>query len=202
MRGAAVLAGGVRQRRVPDGRLCSRFFEAGKEGAKGGAARTSKMNALPAGSAILTWLGILRSSTVFEDRGETRRELRQEPVHFVAHLIRGNLPLRNLIDSDFSMGSEVVEGCYGRGGGDSQGFGLVPVRHGSESLGGVLTQVAILSGLTDGHESNPVKRGAWLARKIIAEPPEPPPPIVPELGEKAKGKTLRERLEEHRNREG
>ena len=41
----------------------------------GGAARTSKMNALPAGSAILTWLGILRSSTVFEDRGETRREL-------------------------------------------------------------------------------------------------------------------------------
>ena len=75
MRGAAVLAGGVRQRRVPDGRLCSRFFEAGKEGAKGGAARTSKMNALPAGSAILTWLGILRSSTVFEDRGETRREL-------------------------------------------------------------------------------------------------------------------------------
>jgi len=162
-----------------------------------------------AGEFVSQWLSLDKFEVVSIDRGafprlnrETRRELRKEPVHFVAHLIRGNLPLRNLIDSDFIMANEVVESYYGLDGGDSQGFEFVPVRHGSRSLGGVLTQAAILSGLTDGHESNPVKRGAWLARKIIAEPPEPPPPNVPELGEKAKGKTLRERLEEHRNREG
>ena len=41
-----------------------------------------------------------------------------------------------------------------------------------------------------------------MARKIIAEPPEPPPPNVPDLGKETKGKTLRERLEQHRSQEG
>ena len=80
----------------------------------------------------------------------------------------------------------------------------MPVRHGSKNLGGVLTQAAVLSGLSDGNESNPVKRGAWLARKIIAEPPDPPPPNVPESSEsdkEAKARTLRERIEQHRNQE-
>ena len=45
--------------------------------------------------------------------------------------------------------------------------------------------------------------GAWLARKIIAEPPEPPPPNVPDLSEDDKEKlTLRQRLERHRNQKG
>ena len=66
-------------------------------------------------------------------------------------------------------------------------------------LGGVLTQAAIMAGLSDGRESNPVKRGAWLARKIIAEPPDDPPPNVPALKEDTKQLTLRQRLEQHRN---
>ncbi|MCH2593789.1 MAG: DUF1592 domain-containing protein [Pedosphaera sp.] len=158
---------------------------------------------------VSQWLSLDKFDVVSINHGafprlnrETRRELRKEPIQFVAHLIRDNLPLRNLIDSDFIMANEVVESYYGIDGGDSQGFEFVPVRHEGKSLGGVLTQAAILSGLTDGHESNPVKRGAWLARKIIAEPPEPPPPNVPDLSKETKGKTLRERLEQHRSQEG
>jgi hypothetical protein len=56
-----------------------------------------------------------------------------------------------------------------------------------------------MAGLSDGRESNPVKRGAWLARKIIAEPPADPPPNVPALKEATAGLSLRQRLEEHRN---
>ena len=134
---------------------------------------------------------------------ETKRELRKEPIHFVTHLIRENLPLRNLLDSDFIVVNDVVAGYYGIGDRTEHGYAFAPVRHESETLGGVLTQVAILSGLTDGHESNPVKRGAWVARKIIAEPPEPPPPNVPDLPrENREKKTLRERLEQHRNQDG
>ena len=158
---------------------------------------------------VSQWLSLDKFDVVSINHGafprlnrETRRELRKEPIQFVAHLIRNNLPLRNLIDSDFIMANEVVESYYGIDGGDSQGFEFVPVRHEGKSLGGVLTQAAILSGLTDGHESHPVKRGAWLARKIIAEPPEPPPPNVPDLSKETKGKTLRERLEQHRSQEG
>jgi hypothetical protein len=47
-----------------------------------------------------------------------------------------------------------------------------------------------------------VKRGAWLARKIVAEPPDDPPPNVPALKEDTRSLTLRERLERHRNQPG
>ncbi|MFM8394207.1 MAG: DUF1588 domain-containing protein, partial [Acidobacteriota bacterium] len=55
------------------------------------------------------------------------------------------------------------------------------------------------AGLSDGRESNPVKRGAWMARKIVAEPPADPPPNVPALKESMQGLTLRQRLEQHRD---
>jgi len=133
---------------------------------------------------------------------EVRREVREEPIHYFAHLVRENLPLRNLIDSDFVVVNDVVAGYYGIGRLAENGHSFRPVRHEREELGGVLTQAAILAGLSDGQESNPVKRGAWLARKIISEPPEPPPPNVPDLPNDKKGKTLRERLELHRDQEG
>ena len=160
---------------------------------------------------VSQWLSLDKFDVVNINHGkfprlnrETKRELRKEPVHFVTHLLRTNLPVRNLITSDFIAANAVVEEYYGIRSQTEQGYAFVPVSHGIENLGGVLTQAAVLSGLSDGSESNPVKRGAWLARKIIAEPPEPPPPNVPELpdGKEAKGKTLRERLEQHRNQEG
>jgi hypothetical protein len=59
-----------------------------------------------------------------------------------------------------------------------------------------------MAGLSDGRESNPVKRGAWLARKLIAEPPEDPPPNVPGIEEVDPSLPLRERLALHRNQKG
>jgi hypothetical protein len=47
-----------------------------------------------------------------------------------------------------------------------------------------------------------VKRGAWLARKIVAEPPDDPPPNVPDLAADTAGLSLRERLEQHRSQPG
>ena len=59
----------------------------------------------------------------------------------------------------------------------------------------------MLSGLSDGREANPVKRGAWFARKIIAQPPEDPPPNVPKL-EDLTQLSLREKLQRHRDVRG
>ncbi len=163
------------------------------------------------GEFVSQWLSLDKFDVVNISGGkyprlnrETKRELRKEPVRFVTHLIRSNLPLRNLITSDFIVANDVVAGYYGLGGKAENGYAFTPVRHGGETLGGVLTQAAILSGLSDGSESNPIKRGAWLARRIIGEPPAPPPPNVPELpgGQEAEGKTLRERLEQHRDKVG
>jgi hypothetical protein len=133
---------------------------------------------------------------------DTRIQLRREPVEFVQYLIRNNLPVRNLIESDFVVANEVVADYYGLAGKTNSGFEFVPIKHGRPELGGVLTEAAILAGLSDGRESNPVKRGAWLARKIIAEPPDPPPPNVPDLDASTEGLSLRERLEQHRSQPG
>jgi mono/diheme cytochrome c family protein len=132
-----------------------------------------------------------------------KSHLRQEPIHFVRHLIQHNLPLKNLIQADFIMADEVVASYYNLGDRTESGFGFVPLKHDNENLGGVLTSAGILAGLSDGREPNPVKRGAWFARKIVAEPPDDPPPNVPKLPEDDTAKlTLRQRLEQHRNQEG
>ncbi len=134
---------------------------------------------------------------------DAKAHLRQEPIQFLRHLVEENLPLSNLIQSDFIVADEVVASYYGLGDRTESGFRFVPIRHENENLGGILTQAGILAGLSDGRESNPVKRGAWFARKIIAEPPDDPPPNVPKLPEDDGAQlTLRQKLERHRNQEG
>ena len=152
------------------------------------------------------WLSLDKFSVLEPDRKrfpkltrDTRAQLRQEPIQFVQYLIQKNLPVRNLIASDFLLANEVVASYYDLADKSETGFNFAVIPHRRPDLGGVLTQSAILAGLSDGRESNPVKRGAWLARRIIAEPPPPPPPNVPALNEDAKGLTLRQRLEQHRN---
>ena len=132
-----------------------------------------------------------------------RTELRKEPIEFVEHLLRRNLPIRHLIDSDFSMVNDTVASYYGLGQSSEVGYRFAPVQHKSRDLGGLITQASILAGLSNGRESNPVKRGAWFARKIIAEPPDDPPPNVPELRDiEGRQLSLREKLELHRDQDG
>jgi hypothetical protein len=155
---------------------------------------------------VSQWLSLDKFQVLEVDRKkypkltrDTRTELKQEAVEFVRYLIDNNLPVKNLISSEFIVANETVATYYGLGDKTESGFRFVAVPHGRKDLGGVLTQAAVLAGLSDGRESNPVKRGAWLARKIIAEPPADPPPNVPALKESEKGLTLRQRLEQHRD---
>ena len=155
------------------------------------------------------WLALDKFATLEPDKGrfprltrDTRTQLREEPARFLEHLMRTNLPVRNLIESDFVMANDVVADYYGLADRPESGFRFVPIRHGRPDLGGVLTQPAVLAGLSDGRESNPVRRGAWLARKIVAEPPDDPPPNVPALKEDTRSLPLRQRLEKHRNQPG
>ncbi len=155
------------------------------------------------------WLSLDKFQVLEPDRklfpkltSNVRAQLKQEPIEYLEYLIRHNLPVRNLVQSDFVVANEVVASYYGLGDKTESGFDFVAIRHGRPELGGVLTEAAIMAGLSDGRESNPVKRGAWVARKIIAEPPADPPPNVPALKENKNGLTLRQRIEQHRNQNG
>lgn len=155
------------------------------------------------------WLNLDKLDVLDVDRKQypnltlhVKTGLRKEPVQFLQYLIQNNLPLKNLIQSDFIMANEVVANYYDLADRTESGLEFVAIRHENENLGGLLSQAGILAGLSDGRESNPIKRGAWLARKIIAEPPDDPPPNVPDLEEDTTHLTLRERLQLHRDQQG
>ena len=156
------------------------------------------------------WLSLDKLDVVSTDASQfpkltrdAKTQLRQEPVQFLRYLIEQNLSLRNLVQSDFIVANEVVASYYDLADKTESGLRFVPIEHHNEHLGGVLTQAGILAGLSDGRESNPVKRGAWLARKIIAEPPDDPPPNVPQLKDDDTTKlTIRQKLERHRDQKG
>jgi hypothetical protein len=158
---------------------------------------------------VSQWLRLEKLDTVETDRKlfprltrDTKSQLREEPMYFMTHLVRQNLPLRHLVHSDFIMANEVVAHYYGLGPRAESGFDFQPVRHHDSHLGGLLTQAGILAGLSNGRDANPIKRGAWFARAIIAEPPADPPPNVPALAEDHKNLPLRAQLERHRDQEG
>jgi hypothetical protein len=153
------------------------------------------------------WLALDKFAVIEPDRKkfpkltrDTRLQLRLEPIRFFEHLAKNNLSVKNIISSDFVLANETTASYYGLA--SESGFRFQPIVHNRKDLGGLLTQPAILAGLSDGRESNPVKRGAWLARRIVAEPPDDPPPNVPQLKEETKNLSLRERLEMHRNQPG
>lgn len=134
---------------------------------------------------------------------DAKAQLRQEPIKYLNYLIQQNLSLKELIHSDFIVANEIVANYYGLGNLTESGFKFVPIRHSTDRLGGLLTQAGILAGLSDGRESNPIKRGAWVARKIVAEPPDDPPPNVPQLPQDdGKNLTIRQKLEQHRDQPG
>ena len=154
------------------------------------------------------WLALDKFDVVEIDRQrfprltrETAQALRNEPAAYLKYLFRENLPARNLIASNFVVSNEVTASYYGLVA-SRQGFDFSAVNHQTEHLGGLLTQAGILAGLSDGREPNPVKRGAWLARKIIADPPDDPPPNVPDLPQDNSNLSLRERIEKHRSQNG
>lgn len=156
------------------------------------------------------WLALDKFAVLEPDRKrfpkltrDARAQLRREPVQVLRHLFRENLPARNLIESDFIVANEVVASYYDLADRSESGFAFapIPLPQGRSDLGGLLTQPAILAGLSDGREANPIKRGAWIARRLVAEPPDDPPPNVPMVKEDPK-LSLRERLEVHRNQTG
>lgn len=154
---------------------------------------------------VSQWLGLNKLDTVEVDRKkfpyvtkEAKQFLRLEPIHTFYRLLKENRAIEELIASDEVIVNEPVAAYYDLGDRIESGFDFLPIKHERPGLGGILGQAGIMIGLSDGREANPVKRGAWFARKVIDTPPEDPPPNVPKL-EDLTQLTLREKLERHRN---
>jgi hypothetical protein len=63
---------------------------------------------------------------------------------------------------------------------------------------GILTHGSILAVTSNPTRTSPVKRGKWILENLLATPPPPAPPGVPELEKGELKGTVRQQMEQHR----
>ena len=138
----------------------------------------------------------------------TSMHMMLEPLLLFETILIEDRSILELIDSDFSYRSELLESWYRDGTGIEK---IVPTaipfrRVGvtDRRQGGVITNAAVMTMTSGAVRTQPITRGAWIAGVIFNDPPEPPPADVPPLSEddaeETKELTLRERFAAHRNR--
>ena len=121
-----------------------------------------------------------------------------ETRQFFAELVRGDLPARNVIASDFVMINERLAGHYGLPGVAGSQIRRVALPPDS-ARGGLLTQASVLKVTANGTTTSPVVRGAWMMERILGKPAPPPPAGVPAVEPDIRGATtLRQQLDKHR----
>ena len=131
---------------------------------------------------------------------DLQRSAWREPYEFFQEVLRGDLSIINFLDSDFVVIDKPLADHYGMTGvKESDGFkklAITPEQH----RGGVLGMAGVLTYLTDGFRTLPVRRAAYVVDALWNEPAKPPPPNAGDLpAVKGKNLTVRQRLEQHRN---
>lgn len=120
---------------------------------------------------------------------------------FMQKLIQDNLPVSNLVKSDFAMLNRRLAEHYGV---DNVSHpDLRPIKLAEDSVrGGLLSQASVLKVSANGTNTSPVVRGVWVMERILGHVPQPPPPGIPGVEPDIRGATtLRELLRKHRDTE-
>lgn len=173
------------------------------------AAQVDRMIADPKSRQFVTafthqWLGVDRLDFFqFKDDlfphydRQVKAASRQEIFETVALLLEENLSLRNLLKSDFVVVNAVMASYYGLTGVHGDDYRMVKLPEGSPR-GGLLGMAAINAMGSNGEQTSPVERGAWVLRKLLDDSPPPAPPNVPQLT-RLEGQllTTRERVRAH-----
>ena len=124
-----------------------------------------------------------------------------ETEAFFSELLTRNLPVANLIHSDFAMVNNRLAEHYELPGITGEAFRRVSLPADSPR-GGVLTQASVLKVTANGTVTSPVIRGAWVMKHLLGQPPAPPPASVGAIEPDTRGTTtIREQLAKHRDSE-
>ena len=129
----------------------------------------------------------------------TRTAARQEVYHSFAHVLRDpeNGRLGKLLKSDYVFVNGLLATYYGLEGVTGDQFQKVALPSGSPR-GGLLGMAAVHAMGSDGIESSPVERGAWVLRYLLNDLPPPAPPNVPQLSRiEDPSLTVRQKLAAH-----
>ena len=112
----------------------------------------------------------------------------QEPYAFFAEVLAKDLPITSFLASDFVVVNERLAQHYGIEGVKGAEFRRVAIRP-EHHRGGVLGMAGVLTYLTDGFRTLPVRRAAYVVDTLWNDPAKPPPPNAGDLPP-VKGKNL------------
>ena len=130
-------------------------------------------------------------------------DMRRETETLFNALVREGGTLEDFLTADFSYMNERLARHYGIPGVAGDHFRRV--EYTEDDRRGILGHGSILTLTSHANRTSPVLRGKWVMEVLLGTPPPPPPPDVPELeatAEAAEGRflTVRERLEQHRDK--
>lgn len=127
-----------------------------------------------------------------------RSAMIRESEAFFEELIKEDLGVKNLVESDFAMINRRLADHYGIKNVEGQHFRRVKTK--GSVRGGFLTQAAVLKTTANGTTTSPVRRGNWVLTSILGTPSPPPPPNIGSIEPDTRGTTtIREELAAHRN---
>lgn len=123
--------------------------------------------------------------------------MEMETREFFALMVRENLRADVLVTADFILVNDRLSRHYGLPPVSGSAIRKVAAPEDSH-YGGLLTQAAILKVTSNGTNTSPVIRGAWIMDRLIGDPPPAPPASVPAVEPDIRGaKTIRELLAQH-----
>jgi hypothetical protein len=111
-----------------------------------------------------------------------------------------NRSVRDFVAPDWAIVNSRLALLYGIPG--VEGFAMRRVSLPQDSpYGGLWTQAAVMKVTANGTLTSPVKRGVWVAERLLGISVPPPPPNIEPVDPDTRGaKTLREQLDLHRGK--
>ncbi len=196
---------------LPDGELLT-AAEAGRlSSADELATQVRRMLADERATALVSdfaaqWLFLRNLRMVSPDRfqfpewdDDLRAAMARETELFLDHQRRENRPVAELLTAEYTFVNERLARHYGLD--DVYGTQFRPVDLPGARRAGLLGHASILTVTSMPNRTSPVLRGKWLLENLLGMPPPAPPPDIPELPENERGdasRSIRERLEQHR----
>jgi hypothetical protein len=130
-----------------------------------------------------------------------RQAMRRETEMLFAAVKDEDRGVLDFLDADFTFVNERLARHYGLEGVTGDEFRRVDQP--DDRRGGVLTHASVLTLTSNPTRTSPVKRGKWVLETLLGTPPPPPPPGAGDLPEEQAGQltgTLREKMEQHRQK--
>ncbi len=150
------------------------------------------------------WLQLRNLALVQPDKelfptfdAKLRAAMQRETELLFESVLREDRSVFEFLTADYTFVNERLAQHYGIAGVTGEAFQRVSLK--GTPRAGLLTHASILTLTSNPTRTSPVKRGKWVLENLLATPPPPPAPNVPELDDqKQLTGTLRQRMEQHR----